>query len=138
MVAYEYGVDIDSQLNFKDGDLILVEYEDNLGQSIKNRLNTIQDGMDLFYSDYGSVLMEFLGWRRNDETLEFIKLEIQDCLSKDPRIKDFDVDVEYNDAGNVVIRFRLISETTDFSFNAVLGMDGVVEETDEYEYTEED
>ena len=138
MVAYEYGVDIDSQLNFKDGDLILVEYEDNLVQSIKNRLNTIQDGMDLFYSDYGSVLMEFLGWRRNDETLEFIKLEVQDCLSKDPRIKDFDVDVEYNDAGNVVIRFRLISETTDFSFNAVLGMDGVVEETDEYEYTEED
>ena len=138
MVAYEYGVDIDSRLNFKDGDLILVEYEDNLVQSIKNRLNTIQDGMDLFYSDYGSVLMEFLGWRRNDETLEFIKLEVQDCLSKDPRIKDFDVDVEYNDAGNVVIRFRLISETTDFSFNAVLGMDGVVEETDEYEYTEED
>ena len=136
MVAYEYGVDLNSNFDFKDGDLTLSEYDDNLIQSIKNRLNTDYDCLDIFYEDYGSVLSQFLGWRRNDETLSFIRLELEDCLGKDPRITDYELELDYNDNGNVVIQFTITGET-DLSFNLVLGIDGVeLEETDEYDIEE--
>ena len=76
----ELGADLNRNWEFKDGDLLLVENKDNLVQSILNRLNSDYDSLDLFYYDYGSVLSNFLGWKHNDETLEFIRLEIEDTL----------------------------------------------------------
>ena len=53
-INYDYGVDINSHFNFKDGDIQLAEYDNNIAQAIMNRLNTFQDSLDLFYYDYGS------------------------------------------------------------------------------------
>ena len=58
----ELGVDINSSWNFKNGDVVLVKYEDNIEQSIINRLSCKLDALDIFYDYYGSNLDEFLGW----------------------------------------------------------------------------
>ena len=124
MTVYEYGVDITSNLNFNDeGDINLSKYEDNIVQAICNRLSTIQDTLDLFYYDYGSVLNHFLGWKKTDETLSFIKIEIENVLTKDPRINSFTVDLEYITEG---VRINIV--LTDFeevNLNLVLNENGV-------------
>ena len=125
----EYGTDIDSSYSFKDGDLQLVSYKDNLQQAIMNRLNTLQDSLDLFYVDYGSFLQSYLGWRKTDKTLEFIKVEIDLVVSKDPRVDVFSSEVKYDSEGNVEINLTIsYSEFDSFSLNYVLGSEGVVVE----------
>ena len=59
-VAYECGVDIDSSFQFRDGDLLLSEYDENLVQAVINRLNTNLEELDLFYEDYGSIFTKIL------------------------------------------------------------------------------
>lgn len=107
MTVYEYGVDIASSMNFVDGDLKLAEYEDNIVQAVANRLNTIEDSLDLFYTDYGSVFLQFLGWKREDTTLRFMKLELDKTLSEDPRINSFSSELEYDRQGRVQVQIRL-------------------------------
>lgn len=122
-VHYEYGVDINSSCSFKDGDLDLSRYDENLGQAIANRLNTELDELDVLYDGYGSVLSSFLGWRRNDETLRLVKLEIDNCLSNDPRLSDFKTEVSFNDSGALVIEISIYPYTT--SYNFILTNEGV-------------
>lgn len=123
----ELGTDLNSKWEFKDGDLILVENKDNLVQSILNRLNSEYDGLDLFYYDYGSVLSSFLGWKHNDETLEFIRLEIEDSLEQEPRLSDFNVEVSYNQNGKVLIDLYIVfDDESDFTLSLVLEKDGEI------------
>lgn len=123
----ELGTDLNSKWEFKDGDLILVENKDNLVQSILNRLNSEYDGLDLFYYDYGSVLSSFLGWKHNDETLEFIRLEIEDTLEQEPRLSDFNVGVSYNQNGKVLIDLYIVfDDESDFTLSLVLEKDGEI------------
>ena len=107
MTVYDYGVDIASELSFVDGDLKLVEYEDNIVQAVANRLNTVEDSLDLFYESYGSVFLQFLGWRREETTLRFMKVELDKTLSEDPRISSFSSELEYDRNGNVMVQIRL-------------------------------
>ena len=131
-VLYECGVDIDSSFTFKDGDLVLAEYEDNLVQAIANRLNTDLGELDLFYEDYGSVITGFLGWKQTD-AVHYIKAELDNVLLKDPRIWQHESTVEY--AGDGKLRINLIIHTNNENIigtNMVLTNDGVIEiETDE-------
>ena len=120
----DYGTDIKSDWGFHDGDLQLVSDKDNISQAIMNRLNTVQDSLDLFYDDYGSVLQSFLGWRKIDTTLAFMKVEIDSVLAKDPRINGFTSELEYTPEGNV--RVDLSINSVGFSF--VLSDDGTVME----------
>lgn len=123
----ELGTDLKSSWQFKDGDLQLVENKDNLIQSILNRLNCEYDGLDLFYSEYGSVLSNFLGWKHDDETLEFIRLEIEDTLDQEPRLSDFSVEVSYNGFGKVLIELYIVfDDETDFTLSLVLEKGGEV------------
>lgn len=123
----ELGTDLNSNWEFKDGDLELVENKDNLVQSILNRLNCVYDGLDLFYFDYGSVLSQFLGWKRDDKTLEFIRLEIESVLSQDPRLSNFNVEMSYNQLGGVSIELYVFyNDETDFTLNLVLDEGGEV------------
>ena len=123
----ELGVDLNSNWDFKDGDLVLVENKDNLVQSILNRLNSEYDSLDLFYYDYGSVLSNFLGWKHNDETLEFIRLEIEDTLGQEPRLSDFNVEVSYNKIGKILIELYIVfTDETDLSLSLVLEKDGEI------------
>jgi len=123
----ELGTDLNTNWEFKDGDLILVENKDNLIQSILNRLNSEYDSLDLFYYDYGSVLSNFLGWKRNDETLEFVRLEIEDTLEQEPRLSDFSVEALFNEVGGILIKlFIVFDDETDFSLSLVLEKDGEI------------
>lgn len=94
-ILYNLGVDLNSSMDFHDGDIKLVKYEDNLVQSIANKLNTWFDELAMFYEGYGSVFRGFLGWHRNDETLGFIVGEVKTILINDDRIVDFKVNASY-------------------------------------------
>ena len=106
-VLYDLGVDISSDLSFHDGDLVLCKYEDNLVQSIVNRLNTDLDELDLFYEEYGSILTSFLGWKANDETISFIESELETVLKSDERLTAWEYDVTYNGDGKLTINLKL-------------------------------
>jgi len=127
MVVYEYGVDIKKDLTFSNGDLELIEYEDNIVQAISNRLNTVHDSLDLFYEDYGSVLRGFAGWKHNNTTLKFIKLEVESCLKKDPRISELTTDLEYMGNGNISIKIHLVYGNETLDLNYVLDDNGISE-----------
>lgn len=123
----ELGTDLNSNWEFKDGDLLLVENKDNLIHAIHNRLNTVYGSLDLFYYNYGSVLSNFLGWKHDDETLDFIRLEIEDTLGQEPRLSDFSVEASYNKDGKILINlFVVFNDETDFSLNLVLEKDGEI------------
>lgn len=123
----ELGTDLNKNWEFKDGDLLLVENKDNLIQAIHNRLNTVYGSLDLFYYNYGSVLSNFLGWKHDDETLDFIRLEIEDTLGQEPRLSDFSVEASFNKDGKILINlFVFFNDETDFSLNLVLEKDGEI------------
>ena len=122
----EYGVDICRDWTFQDGDIKSISNTDNLNQAILNRLNTIQDELDSFYDDYGSFLQSFLGWKKNEETLTFIKTELDNVIAKDPRITLFESEVTFDENGSVKIEL-VISDYGDFSLNYVLDGEGVAE-----------
>ena len=125
----EYGVDVKSTWSFKDGDIEIISDKDNLTQAIMNRLNTIQDSLNLFYGNYGSFLHSYFGWQTKDETLEFIRVEIQTSLSEDPRLNNFNVDCKYDENKNVLVSVDVVvSDGEEFSLNFVLTDNGIVEE----------
>ena len=132
-VLYECGVDIDSSFTFKDGDLVLAEYGDNLVQAIANRLNTDLDELELFYEEYGSILPTFLGWKATDKTIHYMQTEIATVLSKESRLSSFKVDVQYEGEGLIKINLVLYTTSSEIiESNLVLGADGIIEvETDE-------
>lgn len=104
---YELGVDFKSSFRFKDGDIELVKYDENLIQAISNRFNTKLDELEHFYEDYGSILSSFFGWKKNSETLDFIKSEIETVLRSEQRLYDWNIEVKYDDEGIVVIELIL-------------------------------
>lgn len=125
-INYDYGVDINSHFNFKDGDIELAEYDNNIAQAIMNRLNTFQDSLDLFYYDYGSFFLQFFGWRRRQTTLDLMKVELDLTLREDPRINEFESELEFGEVTNtVVIRIKLINGTIVNELNYVLSENGV-------------
>ena len=132
-VLYELGVDLNSTLDFTNGDLTLATYDNNLVQAIVNRLNTPVDELDDFYEDYGSILTSFLGWKATDETLSFIEAEVENVLDNEERLVNSNCSASY--LGDGLVRLELTlnpNETTDLTVNLVLTNTGVVEiETDE-------
>jgi hypothetical protein len=126
MTIYDYGVDLDSSLTFQDGDLKLKEYTNNIGQAIANRLNTFQDSLDLFYYDYGSFFTSYFGWRRRQSTLDLMKVELDLTLREDPRVNDFETELEFGETVNsVVIKIRLYDNGVETDLNYVLTDEGV-------------
>lgn len=124
MEGSELGTDINGNWQMVNGDLILVENEENIAQSILNRLQCFYDGLGFYYTDYGSFLYSFLGFKQSDDTLEFIRIETERVLSQDPRLTDFTVSCEYNENGEVVIIINMIvDEDTDFTLNLVINDD---------------
>ena len=96
----DLGTDINSSWNFdENGDLIIVKNIDNLNQALINRISCSLDNLDLFYDDYGCNLNQFLGWKKNERTLEFIKLTLIDCIEQEDRIKGHNISLEYNTNG---------------------------------------
>ena len=96
----DYGTDINGEWDLTDdGDIQIISNTGNLDQAITNRLTCGLDSLDLFYQDYGCNLSQFLGWRKTEQTLSFIKLELQNRLNNEPRILGYSLNVEYTETG---------------------------------------
>ena len=122
-----FGTDINNSWEFNEhGDLSLVSNKDNVGQAISNRLQTQLNELDLFYAGYGSFLTQFLGWKKNDSTLEFMRLEIETRLAGDPRLSGYSVSLEYTDNGVEININLVLDDGEEYTGNFVLNNDGVV------------
>ena len=88
MVNDVFGVDIDSSWGFVDGDIQLSKGKENLGQAISNRLMADDDQYSDFYIRYGGRLFEHFGDLNHPTIHEYIRIEVEDILSQDPRIKE--------------------------------------------------
>lgn len=124
----ELGTDIDSSWTFNnDGDLILTSEENNLVQSIQNRLSCPHDSLNLFYYEYGSKLWNFMGWKRTPETLQFIRNEIVETLKQEPRIIDYELNLSFTDTGLKVDLVLRYDEDSDLDLSLIINADdGVV------------
>lgn len=133
----EFGADFQADYNFVDGDLQLIEDKENIVQSIQNRLNCMTDFYSLFYAEYGGYLHNFHGWKRTQETLNFMKVEITKTLQQDPRFTDIQVDLEFGDEGVINMQVLLhYDDDSDLSMSFVISDAGVVSD-DEDEDEEE-
>lgn len=104
----DLGTDINSDWELTEhGDLRIVSQEDNLAQAIINRLSCSLNSLSLYYPNYGSLIYGFFGWKRNDATLEFMKIELGNRLDADPRINNHNIILSYNDEGDVVIKLTI-------------------------------
>jgi len=100
----EVGVDISHDWTFNSqGDLNIVSDADNIVQAISNRLNTYRDELDTYYLDYGSVITSYLGWLAEEDTLEFMKIELESVLSEDSRLTDHSVELSLNEDNSVKV-----------------------------------
>ena len=133
-ILYELGTDFDSGFKFNDGDLQIISYDKNLVQSLVNRFNTQLNELDLFYNEYGSVLLDFLGWKANEDTLQFIQSEIETVLNSEERILSYEIELKYEGNGKIKIDLTLYP-TPDYSIDTTLIVDneGVTEEEGEEE-----
>lgn len=123
----ELGTDISSTWEFSKGDLVLVNHTDNMRQAIKNRLSCPLDYLD--YDNYGSDIHSFLGGRKNDTVLNFLKIEIETRLIQDPRIQDFEVTTYIKEDENIGIDIDVnFDEDMDLSMSLVLNNEGVIED----------
>lgn len=123
----ELGTDISSTWEFIKGDLVLVNHTDNMRQAIKNRLSCPLDYLD--YDNYGSDIHSFLGGRKNDTVLDFLKIEIETRLIQDPRIQDFEVTTYIKEDESIGIDIDVnFDEDMDLSMSLVLNNEGVIED----------
>ena len=121
------GTDISSNWTFTEhGDLELISDENNLVQSIINRLGCWLNSLDLYYLEYGSIFLSFLGWKREQGTLDFMRLEIQNTLRQDPRIDDYDLKIEFNSDGGVDVFLDLNVNDDNVMVNLVISSDGSI------------
>lgn len=123
----EFGVDIDSSWSFNDaGDLNLISNDDNVYQAVVNRLTCPLDYFELFYEDYGSILHQYMGDLNDDDTLEFIRIEIENRLMQDFRLIDFIVEVFNDGIERVKVNIRFFYDT-DEEISVDLILDGTGE-----------
>lgn len=109
-------VDFGTDLNWNgsDNELTTVTGDDNIIQSVKNRLNTDYDELNWIYNNYGCNYKQFLGDRATDTTLEFIKNSIKQSLDEEERIDSYDLELSYMD-GKINIILNI--DGTEFNFD---------------------
>lgn len=108
----EFGTDIN--WNGSETELKTVTGNDNLIQSVKNRINTDYDELNWVYNNYGCNYRQFLGGRATNTTLEFIKNSIKQSLDEEERIDNYDLELSYLDGKiNVVLNI----DGTEFDFD---------------------
>lgn len=122
----ELGTDIHSSWAFDDtGDLVLVDNTDNVYQALVNRLTSPLDNL-LYYDDYGSDIHFYNGMRKNETTLDFLKIEIENRIIQDPRIQDFDVEPYITEDNKIGVDVTVTyTDETDLSLSLILTDNGV-------------
>lgn len=108
----EFGTDI--SWNSSETELKTVSGNENIVQSVKNRINTDYDELDWVYNNYGCNYRQFLGDRATNTTLEFIKNSIKQSLDEEERIDSYDLELSYLDGKiNVILNI----DGTEFEFD---------------------
>lgn len=126
MEVEEFGTDIHSSWSFYEGDLKLTSNTDNIVQAVENRLSTNLDELDLYYVEYGSLLHNYLGEKRNEQTLEFINIEIENRLLLEPRLSDVEVETYFKENGGVGVNITGVSDEEELVMNLIISDNGEV------------
>lgn len=118
-MVYEIGTDIKSDWTFNEnGDLTLIQDNDNLKQAVYNRITCYAGSFKHFYNEYGSVLSNYFGFRKDNTTLEFMRIELERVLLQDPRIQKFDLNLEYVTEG-IRVELTIHTQETDTELNFI-------------------
>lgn len=121
------GTDIVSDWSFSDGDLNIVTGTANLAQAIQNRLNTYFDDLNVFYANYGSTLFDLLGDLNHETIHEYIKIEVEDCVVKDNRIRSVECVVNKMGEGSVECKLNtILIDETDVDLGLIITADNIV------------
>ena len=127
-LSTDLGSDIHTSWDFIDGDLKLISDEENICQSISNRLNNANGCFDLYYNEYGSYLQNYLGWKQSDETISFMKTEIEETLKQDGRFSNTNVELEYTGNGKITGNIQLTyNDETESTLNVTINEEGEAE-----------
>ena len=123
-----YGTDIKNSFSFSNGDLELVSGTSNLAQSIINRLNTDKGFYDWCYTNYGGDLFSIFGMKNNQNSLEYLRIEIESILSQDPRIREVNANCSKEDSKTVGVELKVLTIGSDeiVTLNLVIQDDLVV------------
>lgn len=108
----DFGTDLN--WNGSETELTTVTGDDNIIQSVTNRLNTDYDELNWIYNQYGCNYKQFLGSRATDTSLEFIKNSIKKSLDEEERIDGYDLELSYMD-GKINIILNI--DGTEFEVN---------------------
>lgn len=108
----DFGTDLN--WNGSETELTTVTGDENILQSIKNRLNTDYEELNWVYNNYGCNYRQFLGSMATDTALEFIKNSIKQSLDEEERIDGYDLELSYMD-GKINIILNI--EGTEFKFD---------------------
>lgn len=112
MILADFGTDI--SWNGSETELTTVTGDENIIQSVTNRLNTDYNELDWVYSNYGCNYRQFLGVKVTDTALEFIKNSIKKSLDEEERIDSYDLELSYLDGKiNIVLNI----DGTEFEVN---------------------
>ena len=90
--------------------------------------------MDLYYNEYGSVLPSFLGWKKEEETLSFMKIEIENTLKQDPRMPEYDLNLRFDEdyTGKVLMDLTLhYNDNSNLELSLVISEDGSINVIDD-------
>lgn len=130
-----FGTDIKSSFSFQNGDIELISGESNLAQSIINILNTDLGFYNWCYTNYGSNIFEVFGLKNNSNSLEYLKIEIEYVVKKNPRIRDVNADCSKEDYKTVGVELKVLTIGTDeiVTLNLVITDDLIVMLKDTYE-----
>lgn len=117
-----YGNDINNDWNLENGDIELVKGSSNLGQAILNRLNAYNGDYELFYRVYGGFLFEHMGDLNHPTIHEYIRIEIEDILKQEPRIKNVTATVNKIDRKTISVDLKVVMVQTNEveTYNLVL------------------
>ena len=121
----ELGTDIKSDWSISNGDISLVSEADNVAQAVVNRLSCYQPSMAIYYDAYGGFLSNYLGMRKTEESLGFMKIELDSILAQEERLTGYESTLEYNSSGSVDARVVLNVEGEDVELNLIIDRDGV-------------
>lgn len=109
----DFGTDL--SWNKSDNSLGTVTGEENLLQSITNRLNTTYEEFGWVYNDYGCNYRDYLGLQSNETNLEFIKNSIKQSLEEESRINDYDLELSYIGDGKINVVLNIDGTTMEFN-----------------------
>ena len=104
---------IDLTFNMTNGDVDLIEDDENMIGACIRRLDTLMD--TTLYDEYGSNLHGLLGLKKSEVNLQFLNQTINECLSQDERLSDISVESEYTING-IRADITIVYEDNELSF----------------------